>query len=103
MATKPDGELPKKDPFHEVCEKLLYVSLAALLPSLVTLAKGLEIPDFVFLAAVLLTEINLGLFYHWVLPYAKEPPSYRTLSLVLVIYMYVTNGVLLVPSLLPYR
>jgi len=98
-----DGELPKKDPFHDLCEKFLYFSLAALLPTLVALAKKLEIPDFIFLAATLLTEVNLGLFYHWVLPYAKEPPAYRVVSLVLVIYMYIMNGILLVPALFVYR
>jgi geranylgeranylglycerol-phosphate geranylgeranyltransferase len=59
--------------------------------------------DLILLVAMLVTQMTLGFFYHYVLPYAGETLPSQVVSLVLAILLFVSTFLVADASLFPWR
>jgi len=92
--------------FDSLTETLLVGALTELLiVSGIVAARtpAVNVADFIFIAAIGLSELNLILFFHFTMPYACEPLSSRMVSLALAIYLFAMNVMVMLPSMLAYR
>ena len=92
--------------FDKVTETLLFGALTELLIVSGVLAARtptVNFADFIFIAALALSELNLILFFHFTMLHACEPLSARMVSLALAIYLFAMNVMVMLPSMLPYR
>ena len=95
--------MPPDDRFFDRANELfVWFALPELLLTAGMVARTSFVDAF-FIAATLILELNLALFFHFILPNACEPLKSRMVSLGLAVYLVVMNGTFLLPVLLPYR
>lgn len=89
--------------FDRINEFFIWFALPELLLAAGVTAGNASAVDVLFVAATLILELNLALFFHFILPNACEPLKARMVSLGLAIYMVVMNVTFLLDGLRPYR